>query len=605
MSYSTWPGYRPGHAWTCRQEAGDVIGFSRPLGVLEQRFEVASAQGGQSDTFIRLDGTLSPSTATAASETDRSLMLTRLFLSWCRLRSKHPLLAATIHDGPADLIPGCPSRRFDYVPPMTDDEAVQRGRDTFLVANSSGSSLTSRMDEIQDQTILNGDRTLLQQDLCLARVVVVLDETDPSRLGFFLVVSHVISDGLSVFNLVNELFAAASSSRFPTPSPIPTFLDFDRFLAGHTHEGTPEVPAEFSRSWDLVRSREETIASLPLATEDHLPELPIVGRASASPGQPVEAPSDHDACRSPSHHPAREARRRWIWAITRVLILQRQRRFPHSLHIPRKSLTPPPNRARTRWDFVRFSKETSASLFRFCKRNGQSPSMLLYSMLSLSTANLLAALHPGEPYHPVLVGFPFSARRFLEHSSIPSSDPSSDVAIRITFGSIHLPSMPLDLDKDSVDREAVRRAAVRNARLAKRQFDRRLAPDPQSRTIFFANGWSLNMDRLLTRFGCRAPPWEDPKTAINASMIGDVDRILPTTFKLPLEGRDVNLRLENLQLGTRLHLGEGLFNEGFTFDGMLQFSMGSDDQFMHREHVDALLDGIKRIGETIAAGEGD
>ena len=84
-------------------------------------------------------------------------------------------------------------------------------------------------------------------------------------------------------------------------------------------------------------------------------------------------------------------------------------------------------------------------------------------------------------------------------------------------------------------------------------------------------------------------------------VIGDIDRILPTSFRVPSE--DYTITLSDLQIGTRLHLGEGNFNEGLTYDGMLQFCMGIDDQFISPEHIEAILEGMKHIGLSIAAGE--
>lgn len=82
-------------------------------------------------------------------------------------------------------------------------------------------------------------------------------------------------------------------------------------------------------------------------------------------------------------------------------------------------------------------------------------------------------------------------------------------------------------------------------------------------------------------------------------MIGDVDRILPTTFTCDT----ASVKLSDLQIGTRLHLGEGNFNEGFTFDGMLQLSMGIDDQFIDPEHIATIMNGVARMGKLIAEGE--
>lgn len=84
-------------------------------------------------------------------------------------------------------------------------------------------------------------------------------------------------------------------------------------------------------------------------------------------------------------------------------------------------------------------------------------------------------------------------------------------------------------------------------------------------------------------------------------VIGDIDRILPTSFQVPSE--EYTIILSDLQIGTRLHLGEGNFNEGLTFDGMLQFCMGIDDQFIRPEYIEAVLEGMKHIGLSIAGGK--
>lgn len=36
---------------------------------------------------------------------------------------------------------------------------------------------------------------------------------------------------------------------------------------------------------------------------------------------------------------------------------------------------------------------------------------------------------------------------------------------------------------------------------------------------------------------------------------------------------------------------------------MLQFCMGIDDQFIKTEYIEAILDGIRKIGLAIGAGE--
>jgi len=185
MSFSEWPGYRPGHHWTVRED-DDRPTFSRPLGVLEQRFDIASSQKGQSDTFVRLDVDLEASGA--SNKEQRSRFVFRLLIAWSRLRAKHPLLGATIEDMDQVVIPGCPARRFNYEPPQSASEALLQASNTLLFDKTD--DLRSRMDEIQDKYVLNGERVLLKQSECLSRLILVESR---SKFGFFLVISHVVS----------------------------------------------------------------------------------------------------------------------------------------------------------------------------------------------------------------------------------------------------------------------------------------------------------------------------------------------------------------------------------------------------------------------------
>ncbi|GAA5865685.1 hypothetical protein JCM1840_003218 [Sporobolomyces johnsonii] len=600
MSFSTWPGYRPGHRWVTdeRVDGPPRVRFVRPLGVLEAKFDGATQHRGQSDTFLRLKVSL------PASSDDgdvHSAFAARLLLAWASLRASHPLLATTVRDAQhVETIPMCRTREFQYEPPASTEDALRRAQETILKVDAAAGQLDAAMDDVQSQYILNGERVLLDQSTCLTRLVLV-GEPDPAELGFFLLISHVISDGLSVFRLVNELFRRISSPDLPTPSTSPQLLTIDAFLAESLESPAWEVPETVTRPWALTTPPDEVLRLLPLATEDHLPCIPLSSSIlPSSTPQPTEAPADTEPHPSAPRAPPSAARQRWFWAITRTLILHRQRRFPRSLHFPRLAYPSPPVQANTRWPFLRFNKGSSASMIRFCRQNGLSPSMLLYSILSMSLANAFAKIHPHEPYHPILIGFPFSVRPFLEPVATPSSDPSSDCAIRITFGTIHLPNIPQEPTVENL--EAVRATALRGARLAKQQFTSRLAPDRQSRSIFLASAYALILDRLLSSTGRNPIPYEDPKTAINASMIGDVDRLLPTTFSFPPSATS-RLRLHDMLVGTRLHRGEGMLMETFTWDGMIQVCLGVDDKLMSQEHVEGILDGMRRIGEVIAGSE--
>lgn len=106
-------------------------------------------------------------------------------------------------------------------------------------------------------------------------------------------------------------------------------------------------------------------------------------------------------------------------------------------------------------------------------------------------------------------------------------------------------------------------------------------------------------------------------------MIGDVDRIFPSEYTSPpapaqgrkrsensvgdlsesaevAEGDSFRLQLYDLRFGTRLHRGEGMLMEAFTWRGRLTVCLGVDDELIRPRDVDALLDGIEKVGRIVA-----
>ncbi|GAA5944137.1 hypothetical protein JCM3775_001076 [Rhodotorula graminis] len=651
MSFSTWPGYLAGHRWSSEPFSPATAADRRPpppplatgdddddlpqprrqqwtraLGILEAKFDKATQRDGQSDTFVRLALTLDlnldpPHAATTA-------FLSRLLLAWASLRAKHPLLACTVRDAPQGKhapIPLVDSREFVLVPPLDAAEALSQAAQTLLVHSvEDGESVQAAADEVQDRYVLNGPRALLAQDECLARLVVVRSEREPLELGFVLVISHVISDGLSVFKLVNELFSLASSPELPeAPSSAPC-LSLSSFLDGTREVEAWDVPADVATAWRVVLPENELASHLPLANEELYPSIPLSSPTPTVPVQPTENPSSTTSLPPAPPVPASTARRRWLWAITRTLIMARQRRFPRTLYFPRLEAPTPPPQARNRWPQLRFERETSQRLIRLCKTEGISPSMLLYSLISLSVARIFRRVHADKPYHPVVLGFPFSARPFLQRTPPPgaaaddpahaprgSSDPATDCAIRITFGCIAMPALALDAPTDPAQRALVGATVLRGARLAKAQFARLLSQEHTRRTVFVAGMYTMILDRLLNGTGRNPIPYNEPRTALNASMIGDVDRLLPTSFALPSPSSSSSssstssssgptLRLHDVAIGTRLHRGEGMLLEAFTWDGQVTLCLGVDDGLMDPRLVDELLEGVRELGEAVA-----
>jgi hypothetical protein len=100
-------------------------------------------------------------------------------------------------------------------------------------------------------------------------------------------------------------------------------------------------------------------------------------------------------------------------------------------------------------------------------------------------------------------------------------------------------------------------------------------------------------------------------------VIGDVDRIFPSTYTFPPRPGDrttetraggrttapCSLQLHDLRFGTRLHRGEGMLMEAYTWQGMLTVCLGVDDELIRPENVDVLLAGIREIGHLVATPE--
>lgn len=83
-------------------------------------------------------------------------------------------------------------------------------------------------------------------------------------------------------------------------------------------------------------------------------------------------------------------------------------------------------------------------------------------------------------------------------------------------------------------------------------------------------------------------------------MIGDVDRVLQTTYIVPVPGDQSALKLSNALIGTRLHNGEGSLLEAFTWDGSINICFGFDDTVLEPAIVHEVLSQVQRIGDALS-----
>lgn len=156
--------------------------YTRPLGVLEAKFDMASRYEGLSDIFLQFDVEIPDQRA-------REVFFARLVPAWSTVRARHPLLASTIHTEAerVDALPG--GRVLRYAPPERVEDALEDARRTILVGERS------TMASVLAKNVLNGPRVLLEQDSCLARVLIFSDAACPTppSMGFLLAIAHVAS----------------------------------------------------------------------------------------------------------------------------------------------------------------------------------------------------------------------------------------------------------------------------------------------------------------------------------------------------------------------------------------------------------------------------
>lgn len=177
--------YRPSHTW---QFTPSPPTYCRQLGLLESKFDYASQDLGQSDTFLQLS-----LTSAAFPPETRNALLARLPLAWARLRALHPALACRVVDGgaPEDNWMQLPRRRFVYEPPADGQAAVDAALRSLLVEPAGGRT----MQQVVEEVVLNGELRLIGFG-CLARLLVFPDEAE--GCGIVLHISHTVSPSVEV-----------------------------------------------------------------------------------------------------------------------------------------------------------------------------------------------------------------------------------------------------------------------------------------------------------------------------------------------------------------------------------------------------------------------
>lgn len=81
------------------------------------------------------------------------------------------------------------------------------------------------------------------------------------------------------------------------------------------------------------------------------------------------------------------------------------------------------------------------------------------------------------------------------------------------------------------------------------------------------------------------------------AVMGDLDRLLPSSYG---EG-DLHFELRNMSVGTRLHVGEGMLTECWTWRGEMTVSLGTDDLVFDLAQAQEILDEVKLLVHGVTA----
>ena len=530
-------------AWTQRGTTA-----TRALGLLERRFELNAHRNGMADSFMSF----------VVRNGEPRTLNWRIALAWSLLRSLHPSLCVTSSPDFTYSHPASPLHAYSLAldnillhsshGPI--DVALRRFINSQLI-NGPRRFLSQQHCLARLILVRADDPDTLGIIFTTSHIVrrrFVVASSSLRRFPLTRSTPTQISDGQSTLNLCQQ-FIDLLSSPLPTPLlPSPSFRSPTDFLSHvptpselidtphtnrdttttHTRDDTTTLDA-ILREWNIPRPLHETMQRLPLATETLYPPLPLSLNTSShlSSSTPIDSPtclrlaeSNASTLASPSFaatsvstdgttttttttHGPTLARRRWFWAISKVLVeldaqtgpriapahmvVNIERDLPsvarQALTLKSPDSTVSTNWPLSQWEGIEYTKEGTQTMLRFCRVERISPSqysllsrtsttqltkssptgMMLYGILSVALSNLhQPSPSPSPPKvdplkspkngilakkTKVVIGLPLSLRPFLvtpPSSRSLDSPPSSatDMAIRIGFGNLILDVLP-------------------------------------------------------------------------------------------------------------------------------------------------------------------
>ncbi|QDS73005.1 hypothetical protein FKW77_009046 [Venturia effusa] len=538
------------HAWKRSKDADGNSIFSRPLGLVEAGFHHDGIHhGGRADLHCTL-------TLEVKSDLTRHQLRNRILLVWTLLRMRHPLLHASVPDDPAEVT------SFVLRVPRASTEALD------LVAKQLVSLQHYAEVDVRHfvNHVINTGRVVDSSESVSKLFILPLQPLSNGRstMQLVFVVAHMVADGLSVFNWVQD------------------FIDL-------MNREVYQVQAEMDNALDPHEIEEKLIP----AQEDLYPTVP-----------------------------GNLARQRWFWAITRILRhvqkplssgfvnpLRRKHResiifdshYADTLDYD-PSQKPPLN---TGHSIPVLTPSASQSLQNLCREAKTSIGAGIFALVALVMSEIEEKTNPNiseTERKPFVASFPLNPRPFFGYTG-----PNDSCMLAFSQG-IVMPFLPSSLPVEGRFK-LLAKAAHRQLRVyQKRLRDPVQGVDNHSPLRMMASNYLLAIERVKAKLPPHLREGIDPQGAYpwnssfqtatcGVSSVGSVKHwVGPGRYNLG-GGTDFGVDYRNMRSGVRARDNEFLCGASSEADGLLRFSVSYDASAMDEELVKLWEERIATILE--------
>ncbi|KAH8732713.1 hypothetical protein GQ44DRAFT_745001 [Phaeosphaeriaceae sp. PMI808] len=483
-------------------------------------------------------------------------------LAWTLLRLEHVLLMSKI-----DEINN--TRHFAIELPHSPNEAITSASNdiTWLEDHAFNSTIDP---ETLHHHALNVAR-ITQPQKCLSKLHVLPLRSLPNgtvELNFLLIIAHQISDGLSAYNWFKHFLSILNSASQTIEHAIEDALNNKHF---HT--------------------------KLPPAQEDMYPIVP-----------------------------GNIARKRWFWALIRVLRfrattmsrtfvnpLRRERRLDEPLLLApiyapifnyEQGHRPP---LTTGHITAALSASASKKLITLCREANVSIGAGCFALAGLSMMEIYASDHAHEASPPAFAAsFPLNPRAFFREKV------EADSCMLAFSEGIVMPFLPLDVPIEDRFRLVARRANAGLGVYQKRLKNTGLGIfDKRSSNRLLATAYLTSVDRLNMRLGRTEagpqgelkPPVGEYAATCGVSSVGSTAGFFkPGTYDVSdLGDRDFAADFRGLKMGVRARENEFLVGSSTNSDGIVKFGVSYD---MNAVSEEAAQNWAKTIKGLLEKGDG-